>query len=471
MATKVEQTTNEVLHFIGNFNSKEKNRLNTEFKRKLLRRQSTVRDLKWNVQCSDFALKTHNPIRAIVDGMKIAPNPDKRMIALSIGDPTTFGNLQPANEILDAMKQVIDEKNFNGYAPSVGFIEAREAVAEYSAHQGKIKEISGKDVILCSGCSCSLDLCIAAIANEGQNILIPKPGFSIYKTLAEGFGIECRSYNLIPERGWEIDLDHLEELVDENTAAIIVTNPSNPCGSVFTESHTLDIIEIAERHFLPIIADEIYEHFVFPGNEYHSFASLSKNVPVLSCGGLTKRFLVPGWRLGWIIVHDRHGALQDIRKGLMNLSARILGPNSLVQGALPAILKNTPQKFYDELVETLQNHANIAYQLLKEVRGLTPIMPKGAMYMMVEIDMINFPDINDELDFVQKLVCEQSVFCLPGKCFGIDNFMRIVLTVPKEMIIEACERINEFCETHYKPVKNGFEIEDIPIDYIDINGD
>lgn len=84
-------------------------------------------------------------------------------------------------------------------------------------------------MILCSGCSCALDLCIAAIAKDGQNILIPKPGFSIYKTLAEGFGIECKSYNLIPEKSWEIDLDHMESLIDENTAAIILTNPSNPC--------------------------------------------------------------------------------------------------------------------------------------------------------------------------------------------------------------------------------------------------
>lgn len=159
------------------------------------------------------------------------------------------------------MKRVIDEKNFNGYAPSVGFIEAREAVAEYSAHQGVIKEISAKDVILCSGCSCSLDLCIAAIANEGQNILIPKPGFSIYRTLAEGFGIECRSYDLIPELGWEVDLEQMEDLIDENTAAIIVTNPSNPCGSVFNKEHMLEILKIAERHYVPIIADEIYEHF------------------------------------------------------------------------------------------------------------------------------------------------------------------------------------------------------------------
>lgn len=184
-------------------------------------------------------------------------------------------------------------------------------------------------------------------------------GFSIYRTLAEGFAVECRSYDLIPENNWEIDLKKLESLIDHNTAAMILTNPSNPCGSVFTRKHIQDILKIAEKYFIPIIADEIYEHFVFPGNEYHSVSSLSRNVPVLSCGGLTKRFLVPGWRLGWIVIHDRNNAFKNVRKGLGNLSARILGANTLVQGAIPAILKNTPQKFYDVLVETLQVFAKI----------------------------------------------------------------------------------------------------------------
>ena len=130
-------------------------------------------------------------------------------------------------------------------------------------------------------------------------------------------------------------------------------------------------------------------------------------------------------RLGWIIVHDRHGSLQEVKKGLFNLSARILGPNSLVQGALPKILRNTPQKFYDGLVETLQNHANIAFQMLKDIKGIKPIMPQGAMwvkfsiisqwinwwkyfrYMMVGIDMKNFPKFSNELEFVQALVQEQ----------------------------------------------------------------
>jgi tyrosine aminotransferase len=236
---------------------------------------------------------------------------------------------------MEAIKDSVSSGEYNGYGPSTGFIEARAAVAEYSAHQRE--NISTNDVILCSGCSCSLDICISCLAGPGQNILIPRPGkvkknmlgmffffihlilvhfpgFSIYKTLAEGFGVETRSYNLLPEKNWEIDLKRFEALIDANTAAIVITNPSNPCGSVFSKSHLQEIVRLAEKHYVPIIADEIYEHFVFPGKEYSSVSSLAKTVPVLSCGGLTKRFLVPGWRLGWIIIHDPANVFGEVRK-------------------------------------------------------------------------------------------------------------------------------------------------------------
>lgn len=134
-------------------------------------------------------------------------------------------------------------------------------------------------------------------------------GFPLYKTLAHGFGIQTKEYDLLPEQGWQVDLKHLESLIEPGkTKAILINNPSNPCGSVFDRDHLLDILKIAEKYFLPIIADEIYEHFVFQGakKDYIPVASLTRTVPVLSCGGLTKRWLVPGWRLGWITVHDRN---------------------------------------------------------------------------------------------------------------------------------------------------------------------
>lgn len=143
----------------------------------------------------------------------------------------------------------------------------------------------------------------------------------------------------------------LESQIDDDTAAIVVINPSNPCGSVYDKKHLTEILDVASRNCVPIIADEIYEHFVFSGHEFTALSALSKDVPVLTCSGLTKRFLVPGWRMGWLIIHDRQNILgKEIRKGLCNLASKILGPNTLIQRALPTILQSTPQTFFDEVV-------------------------------------------------------------------------------------------------------------------------
>merc|ERR1711860_359651 len=241
------------------------------------------------------------------------------MISLSIGDPTVFGNLTPPANLVQALKESVDSGKNNGYAPSTGFPEARQAVAD---HVGD--SLTLNDVILCSGCSCSLDLCISAVANPGDNILVPRPGFPLYTTLANGLGIQTKEYDLQPEKDWQVDLEHMESIVDDKTVAILINNPSNPCGSVFDEDHLKDILAIAEKYCLPIIADEIYEHFVFNGSDkvYTPLAQLSSNVPILSCGGLTKRYLVPGWRLGWITIHDRNDIFKTsgIRQGLQSLS-------------------------------------------------------------------------------------------------------------------------------------------------------
>jgi tyrosine aminotransferase len=140
----------------------------------------------------------------------------------------------------------------------------------------------------------------------------------------------------------------MESLINDKTRAILINNPGNPCGNVFSYEHILEILKIAEKHKLPIIADEVYEFFTFPGVEFHSVASLSKNVPVLTCSGLTKRFLMPGIRMGWIIISDRGEKLKDIRLGLANVAGRNFGPNSTVQLALPKMLKCVPQIFFDE---------------------------------------------------------------------------------------------------------------------------
>ncbi|CAH1114311.1 unnamed protein product, partial [Psylliodes chrysocephalus] len=406
---------------------------------------SIIEDQKlevWDIQPSTSAKNCRNFIREIVDNLDLQPNPEKPVIALSIGDPTVYGNLKAAKETVEAVKAVLEDGLFNGYVASSGHQDSKEAVAEYLSQNNNV-EIDEKDVILCSGCSSSLEHCITVLADgaKNHNIIIPRPGFPIYRTLAEHIGVEVRYYNLIPENNWEADLDHLESQIDEKTAAIVLNNPSNPCGSSFSEDHLRNILEIAYRYRIPVIADEIYENLVFPGEKFISTASLNSGVPILICGGIAKRFLVPGWRLGWIIVHDEFGVLGSVRKALNSLTQRIIGSNTLIQGALPAILRNTPQSFFESLINTLAKNAGIAHDRFQNTKGLTPFMPQGTMYMLVEVQMEKFPMFENGLQFAQKMMEEESVFCLPGECFAISGFLRIVLTVPEDVLEEACTRM------------------------------
>merc|ERR1719339_202878 len=358
---------------------------------------------EWKVNASVVAKNTFNPIRDIMETMEFTPNPEKKMISLALGDPTVYKNLNPAPEVVEAVRDSLIGGLRNGYGPSTGFVDARQAVADYVSVPGA--KVTADDVILCSGCSCALDIAISTLADAGQNILVPRPGFPLYTTLSAGLGIETREYNLLPNQDWEVDLDHMESLIDENTAAIIVNSPSNPCGSVFSIAHLKQILAIAEDYKVPIIADEIYDNFVFPGQTYVPIASLTTTVPVLSCGGLTKRFLVPGWRMGWIVIYDRgHVFDHEVRKGLLCMSQRIIGSNTLVQGALPTILANTPKSFFDDTINVIQNNAKLAFTKLRGIPGLMPVMPQGAMYMMVRIDRTRFPGFKSDLQFVERLV-------------------------------------------------------------------
>ena len=150
---------------------------------------------KWSVKASIVAKNTFNPIRNILETMDITPNPLKKMISLSIGDPTVFGNLKPSKEIIEAVKASLEAGTNNGYGPSTGFAAAREAVAKHVSVPGG--QVTADDIILCSGCSCALDIAISTMANAGQNILVPRPGFPLYTTLAAGLGTWILYYKIL----------------------------------------------------------------------------------------------------------------------------------------------------------------------------------------------------------------------------------------------------------------------------------
>lgn len=223
----------------------------------------------------------------------------------------------------------------------------------------------------------------------------------------------------------------------------------------------LEILSVAEEFGLPIISDEIYGHLVFPSRNavFHPIASLTSTVPVIAASGIAKEFLVPGWRVGWLAVHDRNNLLKDIRSALYSLTQLILGANSLVLSALPAIL--TPEKgseeeasmqqFRKRTVSQLEKHAQLCMDRLAKIPGLEVINPQGTMYVMFKISPGRFKDFLDDVEFAKALLNEENVFVLPGQAFGMKHFCRIVFCAPEEKLNEAFDRMEAFCTKYYTP--------------------
>lgn len=398
---------------------------------------------------SSASTRITNPIRDIVDLMKKPENPKKEHLSLSIGDPTIFGNLLNPSNINSQLNENINSRKFNGYNHSVGSLDARKAIAETFSTPNS--QLTPEDVILTNGCSGALEIAFTALCEEDSNILIPAPGFSLYLTLCEYRRIEPRFYRLKPEENWQADLIQLESLIDDKTSAILVNNPSNPCGSVYSKKHLEDILSIAEKYHVPIIADEIYGKMVFKGETFYPIASLTKTVPILTVGGIAKVYLSPGWRVGWILIHDRNELFKQVRPGLLKLTQITLGPNTLCQSIIREALFNTPDSFYEDTNRKLQQNAKYLTTELSKIEGLKVVEPKGAMYLMFGIDLNQFTDFSNDVNFSEKLLAEENLMVLPGTIFKCPNFIRLVISPPTDKLQDACSRIADFCERHRNP--------------------
>ena len=334
------------------------------------------------------------------------------------------------------------------------------AVVVYPNSRAKL---SPRDTFLTHGCSQALSHAIQVLAknaDEEMAMLLPKPGFPLYQTLCEVHGVECVFYDLDGKNDWEIDLEHVKQLVKERKrdgmkrkiSAILVNNPSNPCGTLFAERHLVDICQMCEKLKLPIIADEVYEDISFGDRcNYLPLASVSETVPILAVGSLSKRWLVPGWRLGWLLVHDRNDILKNggIHDALEKLSQVTLGPPTPLQAALPFILQNDDSVWLNETLQTLREARDVCIERCERCQGLSmDSLPDGAMYALVKIDCERFGEagLTDDVAFTSSLFSEESVLILPGQCFGAFGYARVVLTCPTKMLMEAWDRIEAFCQ-------------------------
>jgi len=279
----------------------------------------------WVAPASQKSLRTFNPIRSIVDPIMATSikcgkerGDGKDQISLALGDPTAYGNIPPCPTIVNAVTRALHSPNMAaGYVNACGTPEARAAIAKYHSTS------SAEDVIVANGASGALELALTALLDEGSILLVPRPGFPLYEVIAQSHGASVLHYDVLPNQGWECDLDHMESVLNESRECtnsgdgnndkiirgILINNPSNPTGAVYSKEHLTQIARLAARYRVPIVSDEIYGDMTLGGRIFYPMADIVAEigsiVPVITASGIGKQYLIPGWRLGWICFHDR----------------------------------------------------------------------------------------------------------------------------------------------------------------------
>ncbi|KAF8656894.1 hypothetical protein HU200_060456 [Digitaria exilis] len=391
-------------------------------------------------------------IRALVHGLyNCVDRSDPRPLApLGHGDPSPFACFRAAAAAEGAVAAAATSGKYNSYPTAAGLTEACSllvktfsAVASYLSRYLPY-ELSTGDIVLTSGCNHAIEVMIA-------NVLLPRPGYPLYEARAALSGLEFRHYDLLPEKGWEVDIEGVEALADDNTVAIVIVNPNNPFGSVYSYEHLTKIAETARKLGIMVISDEIYEHCAFGSKPFVPMGVFGEIAPVLTLGGISKRWMVPGWRLGWIAMTDPKGVFRKTKifEAIIIYRGISVDPATIVQGAIPQIIASTDDTFFRNAMNMMREAAEICYQKLKGIECITcPHKPEGSMFVMVKLDMSYFDGIDDDINFCTKLAKEESVVICPGSGLGMKNWLRITFAVDPSLLEDGLERLKSFCLRH-----------------------
>ncbi|KAH6788606.1 Tyrosine transaminase family protein [Perilla frutescens var. frutescens] len=374
----------------------------------------------------------------------------KQAISLGMGDPTAYSCFHTTSAAQEAVVHALHSSKFNGYSPTVGLPQTRKAVAEYLSTDLPYM-LQADDVYVTAGCTQAIEMAVSILSRPGANILLPRPGFPIYGLCAAYRHVEARYFDLLPERQWEVNLRAVEDLADHNTVAMVIINPGNPCGNVYTHQHLKEIAETAKRLGIILIADEVYGHLAFGKNPFVTMGVFGSVAPVMTLGSLSKRWLVPGWRLGWLVINDPHGIFKTPKfvERLNKYCDISGGPATFIQAAVPAIVRETTQAFFRKTINILKQNSDFCCGKIKEMDCIScPCKPQGSMAFLVKLNVSLLKDISDDIDFCFKLAKEESVVILPGTAVGLKNWLRITYAVDATYLDEALERLKSFCQRH-----------------------
>jgi len=359
----------------------------------------------------------------------------KEMLYLNIGDPNIY-DFEPPRYMIDATLEAM-LKNRNGYAPSSGINEAVQAIHGEAERKG-IKNV--QDVFITHGASEAIEICLTALVNEGENVLTPTPGYPLYTAISSKLQAYENPYYLDEENGWQPNIEDIKSKINAKTKAIVLINPNNPTGSLYTVEVLQQIIELAIEHNLVIFADEIYDKLLFDDLKHTSIASLNSEVPMITFGGLSKNYFVPGFRIGWGIVSGNKEKLRDYLDSINRILRSRLSANHPEQYCIKPALEGD-QKHIGEAMKKLTVRRDLTVKMLNEIPGVSCVKPTGAFYA--------FPRLHtdkSDAQFVTGLIRERGVVVVPGSGFGQvpgTQHLRVVFLPNEQILTKAYQAIAE----------------------------
>lgn len=341
---------------------------------------------------------------------------------LNIGDPTLFG-FEPAQQLTDAYIAAL-RNGKHSYAPSCGIADAREAIAQDAGNR-RI-ETSSEQVIVTAGATEAADLLCTALLNPGDEVLCPSPGYPLYTALAARQEATSVPYRLDPQNNWLPDPQEIGRLITSRTKLLIVINPNNPTGTLYPAELLSSIAETARKHRIVCLADEVYRKLIYSGS-HHPFASFAGNdLPVFTLESLSKNFMVPGWRTGWMTISNSH-LLPDLRGALQKLAdARVCAPAAPQYAIRDAL--SLGNDYLVPVMEKLRRQRDLTVKMLNGIEGLSCSTPEGAFHLMAKIDPSRYPFASDE-EFIVELLRKKQILFVHGSGFGTqtdEGYFRIV---------------------------------------------
>jgi len=368
-------------------------------------------------------------IRNIVIEAKKVEAGGTRVRYLNIGDPNQFGFLTPPH-LIDAVERAMRDGH-NGYTASAGILEAREAVAADFGQRGVT--VDPDRVLITSGTSEGLELALTAIVDEDEAVLVPSPTYPLYTAVLAKIGAEPQYYRTDHSNQWLPDLADLRSRITSKTRVLVVIDPNNPTGAIYPDHMRRELIAIAEQHGLVILADEVYGDLAYDG-PVAPMATLDPEAPIISYSSLSKAYLAPGWRAGWMAVGATprlDGALAAIKK---LADGRLCSPGPM-QYAVTAALRGD-RSHQVAFRQALQTRARLTADRLNAIDGMSCVMPRGAFYAMPKVEL---PPGKSDTDYVLALLRETGILCVYGSGFGTapaDGFFRVVfLGSPDELSV------------------------------------